>query len=72
MGYTEVIMYVVIGTAPTWDVSLVAGPFRSIDRAHSASVDMTTLGYNTEVCPLWRVADMSVVDTWEQIFAPEE
>lgn len=52
-------MYVVIALSPTVDVSQVAGPFRSMDRAYAAADELRAKGYNTvEVCPLLSVADI--------------
>lgn len=50
--------YVVIGTSPWVDTSVVAGPFRSPAAARVADDELTALGYNTEVVECLRVADL--------------
>lgn len=64
--------FVVIGTSPWADTSVVVGPFRSMAGAQAADVDLTHLGYNTEVTTCSRVTDLEPLvgapsdeDDWE-------
>ena len=54
--------YVVIGTAPDVDTSVVVGPFRSIERARSVSEDMDQFGYVTEVAECQTLAEVGYAD----------
>lgn len=54
--------YVVIGTAPTMDVTVAVGPFRSEKAASEAWNELTAKGYNAETCPLLKVDDLDAQD----------
>jgi hypothetical protein len=56
----------VIGTAPTVDTSVGVGPFRSSDKADAAWSELTTLGYNAEVIPLFRTSNLEPVTPEEE------
>jgi hypothetical protein len=58
--------YVVIGTAPVVDTSVVVGPFRSIERASAAWDALTAKGWNAELCTLATVAEVESVDDWSE------
>jgi len=53
--------YVVVGTSPFVDTSVATGPYTSPERALQAATELDHLGYNTEVVPLHRVADLDPV-----------
>lgn len=58
-------MYVVIAQSPSVDASQVVGPFKSISKAHDASSELTSKGYNTEIVPLVHISDVDNSPAWE-------
>lgn len=56
--------YVVIGTSPTHDTSVVAGPYRSYDKAREAASEVDAKGYVSEICELLRVEDIELSPAW--------
>lgn len=54
--------FVTVGTAPTVDVSVVVGPFRSRQRAIDAAGAMDALGYITEICECQALDDLEPLD----------
>lgn len=57
--------FVVIAQSPSIDVSQVIGPFRSQDNALLASNELECRGYNTEVCPLSKLAEVEDSPPWD-------
>jgi len=62
-------MLAVIGTSPFNDTSVAVGPFRSEKSAQAAAEELDLRGWNTEVVPLGRVADMPYVSNDEGVEA---
>lgn len=58
--------YVVIGTAPTVDVTVAVGPFRSLARVREADEELTAKGYNTETCQLFDVDEVELLSGWDE------
>ena len=61
----EVAVYVVIGTAPTVDGTVVVGPFRTAERASEAWMGLAAKGYNAETCDLERIEEVPYVRSWD-------
>lgn len=61
--------YVVIALSPSVDVSQVVGPFRSADKAREISDELTSKGYNTELCPLMQLSEVDDSPAWD--YSPE-
>ena len=59
-------MLIVIGTAPTLDVSVAVGPFHSEASASVASHELTLRGYNAEICVLSKMSEIDTVSSWEE------
>lgn len=57
--------YVVIAQSPSVDVSQVVGPFRTFANARLASEGLESCGYNTEICPLLKLADVDTSPPWD-------
>jgi hypothetical protein len=60
--------YVVVATFPTMDTAVTVGPFRSAARAESAYDEMTSRGWNAEVCELQtidEVAELTGYDAYD-------
>lgn len=57
--------FIVIGTSPASDTSVVVGPFRSYANAQAADLDVVALGYVTEICECLTVAQLDVSAPWD-------
>lgn len=58
--------YVVIALSPSVDLSQVSGPFRSYKTALTASEELTTKGYNTEICEIMKLSDIGQSPPWDE------
>lgn len=57
-------MLIVIGTAPTMDTPVAAGPFKTEKAALDARSDLEQKGYVADIVPLEKTSEIEPADAW--------